>query len=265
MQKTQKVSLFESIRSKKVIGETTIENWLKPDQHKDEVLKYRSAASGKEKAKILKKLPAITPAATFDECLDHMKVKAYTNLCFVKIHQKKLKRFGDLEKVKYQLAGRIPEIAYCGLSLSGKSLDVLIHVQTHDYLYNEALVKVLFSAGMDGMRVECKELTDTMVASYDPHPYINPDAQAMTFGEAFLEVKRQYQANVERLVRQVIESGVCLSEKEEDALSLEIAHVFGSEGRSLFHEFASRNSGGDVCDYEKLYEVHLNMSDGMCW
>jgi hypothetical protein len=260
MKLNPKVSVLENCHSDKVTGETTIENWLKSDQHKDEVLKYRSAASAKEKREILKNLPAITPRATFHENLSPCNVIGYTDMLYVQITNGALWAFRNLEIARCHLVAHMPELISCSLSLSGEDLDLLIHVgglRGSFDSHGKSLVSILFRTRLEICHVRFGDLTDTMIASSDPNPFVNLHARKMTFGSSLSEQKYYCEKRIEGLIEQVISNKISLSAPQQKVLGTELAYVLGDNGRDLYHDLLKAQPEYDKSKCEKRYDKLL--------
>lgn len=248
------VSLLENIRSKTVIGEVTIENWLTSNQYKEQVLQYRAATAKRERRKLLLELPAVTPRTTYVDSV-YGEAKEHNTLCLMKVHHPNYVGEHGLGSMKRQLISSIPEILYCGLAVSGKSLDVLIRVDTPDYDDEFCSIELQFQIAMPGIVVRhCNG--DIMVASYDPERYINFDASSVIFGYDLHQERKRCQTRVLRMLEQIKQTRSPLTDGHVHDMGLEIAYAFGAEGKGLFDDFMNRDRDEEY-DWHELYAFRM--------
>ncbi|MBW7840793.1 MAG: hypothetical protein H3C36_14405, partial [Chitinophagaceae bacterium] len=117
--------------------------WLYSDKYADKVLAIRELSDKKERDKIKATLPAVTPGGTFSE-------RRATGL----INHSGLLQFDvdgvqDIKTTKQKICS-LPNVAYCGLSVSGRGLWGLIPIvePAHHKQYFEFIQKAFASMGI---------------------------------------------------------------------------------------------------------------------
>lgn len=173
------VSCFNSVRSSKPSCIVNLLDWVTTDIYKKEIEKLRKIKSKEQRDYEKKKLPAITPSGVFEAGRKINYLAQHSGIISIDIDHKDNKYLtSDLEKLKARLS-QIPEVAFCGLSVSGKGLYVLVpieHTEVHR-LYFEAL-KHYFHKSL-GIVIDkgCGDVSRLRTISYDSSYYLNKNAR----------------------------------------------------------------------------------------
>ena len=166
----------------------------------------------------------------------------------------------DWPLLKQEL-GKIPFVAYCGLSVGGRGLFLLIPIKSHtNHLGHWKALQRLFKSQNITIDEAAKNIGRLRFMSYDPSPVINHNAQV--FENVADDTQRKPTAKmlckstndpkntiykVEDCVRQIISKGIDLtSDYNSEWLKLGFSLAsLGEPGRQIFHaisQFYSRYS-----------------------
>jgi ferredoxin-like protein FixX len=221
-------------------------------RYKKSIDDIRKTDDEEERRKKKKKLlPAITPAGVFNrDNGDHL--VSYSGCLCVD-----LDHLTNLEEAKDELSS-FPGLMYCGLSVSGKGLFLLIKLAKPDkYLdHQRAIWRDLRVLGFEPDLVT-SAINRTRFVSYDPYPVVwfNPipyEKEETGKTESFetksferKDTKRQYAGNgfsdadkVERCINQIVSRQLDITANRDDWINigLALADRFGNSGRVYFHQ-----------------------------
>lgn len=261
--KIAKVSLFKSYTDKTPIDIISLYDWVTATQFADEVRRIRSFVSDKKRQNELKsKLPCITPSGIFSYCKDSNLDKHSGFIC-VDIDggesNPKLKDKDSIESIKKSLGRKLPFLAYCGLSVSGKGLYCLFPIKYPEkHLQHYFALEEMFSKIGLNIDPACKNVSRLRGASFDENPFINLNAVPFTktidksvirHKLMFTEKSNQVYTNGE--IHTVPHSLVVLikaankyqiditgDRKRWFAIGCALAYEYGENGRWAFHEFS---------------------------
>ncbi len=175
--------------------------------------------------------------------------------------------------------GRIPFVGYCGLSVGGRGLILIVPIESHEHHLEHwlALEAAFKSAGLQ-VDESTKNINRLRFITYDPDAVINHQASIFTKRLMPHEEKPrpappqrfwgQYPesdtyAEAERLVCE-LEKGYIAIADDYDAwikAAAGIAHTFGERGRDLFHRIAKLSNKYKYKENDRLY-TNLMKSGG---
>ena len=192
----------------------------------------------------------------------------------------------DIDQLKHFFAS-LDYVAYCGLSLGGLGLFVLIPIATHERHadYWRALDIMLKKLGVT-IDPATKNIARKRIMSYDPSAYCNEAAEVfrqLPRGEVQHPQQRkqpqrpQYdtaisldpndasdEARMKQAAQDAITRRIDMTENYEDWLKLgaSIANTLGESGRELYHSLSCMNSGYEHAETDRKYTSLLNSNGG---
>ena len=219
-------------------------SFLRSDAYRSEVEQLRKIADKAERDKQKAKLPAITPSGVFEGRSD-IGLLRHSGFIQIDIDYKDNLHLGNFDQLKQELI-KIKNVAYCGLSASGKGYWCLIpiaHPSKHRMHFKA--IQRWFSRRNLIIDLSGINVSRMRGVSYDPTPYFKHDAPPlMLYDEperytpvAFSEPKDDEEARVRALCTAVQKQGVYLTDvyKEWFDIGCSIANTLGESGREYFH------------------------------
>ena len=262
------VSLFENCTTATPTEDNIrLIDWLEIE-FKEEVMKYRECKYQSLKKKRKKRFPAITPSGVFYPTRSSENLFGHSGLLCVDIDGKDNPHITDWEELKNRLS-KISNVAYCGLSISGKGAFAIIPIAYPEYHRGHFNAIDLYFAHQEGLLIDtaCKDICRLRTISYDPSPYFNHDAELFRPYIDYSNMKKTSSSKISDVDMEKIES--ILNEIKESSLDITsdynewfqiayiISKVYGEDGREKFHEFSQYHSkyNAKECDY--LYNACL--------
>ncbi|MEX1014174.1 MAG: BT4734/BF3469 family protein, partial [Candidatus Paceibacterota bacterium] len=147
--------------------------WLTSIKYAHKVQAIRSSTDKKKRNKLKAGLPAVIPSGTFEGGKEMEHFVRHSGFITIDIDgedHKNLHNFGDLKC----LLSNIPEIAYCGLSVSGNGYWGLVKIaypERHKEHYF-ALENAFSRYGIN-LDAQCKNINRLRGYSFDPDTYFN--------------------------------------------------------------------------------------------
>lgn len=240
--------------------------WLNSKDYYLEVKKIRSTKNDILLKKLKSELPAITPSGVFSkrcsknlikhsgfiqfdiDCKDNLHIKNYPNLK------------NEIKKIK--------EIAYCGLSVSGKGywgLVAISNTKKHKQHF-EALYLKFKNLGII-IDKSCKDVSRLRGYSFDDNAYFNHSASKFTqiinpinntktpFNNYKVNNSISVKNSVEKNLNIIHEKRIDIAISYEDWFSIgcSIANEFGENGREYFHYLSRISNKYSISGTEKQY------------
>lgn len=169
-----------------------------------------------------------------------------------------------------------PFVAYCGRSLSGTGFFTISWTNlTEPAQYKPTYAAIAERFGADGWASDsnASSLSNYRFASFDPEPYINP--QALPYPHAEADTRKPYvaptfnvptddevMADIERILTQNPTAMISDDRTDWIRVGLAFANDFGESGRPLFHHFSSLSSKYDAQECDKKYSELLRTNRG---
>lgn len=252
------VSVFKNYFDKVPVMTMSLYEALETLAVRTKVDEVRRIEDKKARGEVKKQLFAFTPSGVFENLSAGATPLSYSGMMCVDI-DKDHNPTMDVEKTKARLSG-IAQVAYCGLSVSGGGLFLLVpvsdpaHYNLHYEFFSEMLMKYY------GLKADpaCKNIGRLRVASYDEHPYVNLRASTL-YGkqeEPQMTKRPVYQphafsghspyvkdtaAEVDRYILYLCSHGIDITDDYRQWYRIGFAFVdeFGEDGRGRFHSVSS--------------------------
>lgn len=262
-----KVSIFKNYNSPDAPQEVSLLTWLKSAKYQKEVETIRATADKEERDRLKAGLPAITPSGIFSRREEAGLVK-HSGLIQIDIDLKENQHIANFPAIKEQLQ-KLPEIAYLGLSVSGKGFWGLVPLtfpERHKEQF-EALKRDFAKWGLV-LDEKPKNVASLRGYSYDTEAYFNPQAKPYCkIWKPQPEVYRgQYSTATGNEAEKVeaclagIEAGridITGSYSEWFSLGCSLANEFGEAGRGYFHRASQYYPGYSSTEADKQFSYCL--------
>ena len=255
--------------------EINLLTWLNSKKYCIEVEKIRNTTDEAIKKILKSKLPAITPSGTFSKRCTKNLIK-HSGFIQFDIDYKDNLHIKNYENLKNEIS-KIKEVAYCGLSVSGKGywgLIAISNTKQHKEHF-EALYLKFKNLGIN-IDKSCKDVSRLRGYSFDNNAYFNHSAPKFTqVLKPKINIKtpmNNYKTNNSISVKNSVEKNLnIIQEKRIDiALSYEdwfsigcsIANEFRENGREYFHILSKMSNKYKESDTEKQYNHCLKNKYG---
>ena len=169
------VSCFKNYDTPANPKEVNLLAWLQSEKYKDTVCRIRSIEDKKKRDELKATLPAITVSGVFSYRAGKDMIK-HSGAIAIDIDFKENKHIGNFAELKIHLCN-IRNVAYCGLSVSGRGYYCIILIADPDKhkLHFKALQKIFKSYGIT-IDPACIDVCRLRGYSYDPEGYFNHNA-----------------------------------------------------------------------------------------
>ena len=240
--------------------------WLNSTKHYLEVEKIRNTTDETIKKVLKSKLPAITPSGTFSKRCAKNLIK-HSGFIQFDIDYKDNLHIKNYENLKNEIR-KIKEVAYCGLSVSGKGYWGLIPISepTKHQQHFEALLLKFKNLGIV-IDKSCKDISRLRGYSIDDDAYFNHSATK--FNQILKKATKQQQRktyiktndsntiknNVEKKINEIQQKNIDVTVGYETWFSIgcSFANEFGESGRNYFHILSKINSEYSNSKTERQY------------
>lgn len=245
------VSWIPDYFQKDKIGNVNLLDWLLMDTYKDKIDWIRQMTNKSLRDKEKAKLPAIMPAGTFSRADSAHLIKASGFMQF-DIDYKDNQHISNFMNLKDEIS-KLENIAYCGLSASGKGFWGLIPIKHPDKIKEHfIIVKETFSKYGIVLDNKPKNIVSLRGYSYDENAFFNHHAKQL---EKYYEKSQTYikgtktSINKEHPINEqyVLECIEKIEAAEIDITAIKhgyddwfsigcnFACTFGEKGREYFH------------------------------
>lgn len=268
------ISVFENYFTPGNPKPIALIKWLQAEKYRGRVEQIRLAETKAERDSLKATLPACTPSGLFKyRDGDPKNFVQHTGFIQFDIDAKGNERIGNYSDLKRHICN-IEEVAYCGLSVSGKGYWGLIPIEeperhtAHFWALCQAFQQL-------GITIDIKPRYRYSLRGYswDPEPYFNFDAKVFTdTADDPREAKpkatntkpRHYKTHrngndtrddVEALINTIQARRVDITNDFNDWLKLgyAFANEFGEAGRDYFHAVSQYYSGYTERETDKIY------------
>lgn len=217
-------------------------------RYKEQVLAVRKETDPQRRHKRKNLLPAFTPSGLFTGGRADTLIKPTALIC-IDIDKKDNQNVPDYENLKKRL-GRLPHVAFCGISAGGEGYYAIIPIACPDQFLRHfrSLQREFAEMGIT-LDPACCDISRKRFVSYDPEPYINPEAdiyeglseqRSSVISERSVhstQTEAELLAEVNKYVRLIEMKEIDITESYSNWLRIGYAlfNTFGESGRELFH------------------------------
>lgn len=274
------VSCFASYKVPKNPQPVNLLTWLTSTKYRAKVDAIRAMGDKKERDRIKATLPAITPSGLFTRREDTALLPGRHSgfICLDIDHNKHNSTITNYAHLKTQLC-RIPNVAYCGLSVSGTGFFVLIsiaHPNQHPAQFRalQLIFKQRYKIDVD----DTPDVSRLRGYSYDPAAYFNHAARP--FGGIYTPApqkptyrnNRDYsqtagssssvettRSNVEDVLTQLRGRSADMTgdNRQWFEIGCSLANEFGEHGREYFHDVSQYYPGYQSGETDRKFDYAL--------
>ncbi|MEN7550101.1 BT4734/BF3469 family protein [Rapidithrix thailandica] len=243
--------------------------WLRCEKYANKVLEIRAVEAPEERRLLKAQLPLITPSGTF-RYRSEENLLAYSGLIQFDIDKKDNLHIANFDELK-TLLQNLQNVAYCGLSVSGRGYWGLVPVAyPHKHrAHFEAFEEDFFRLGIRLDSIP-KNISSGRGYSYDPEAYFNP--RARVYQRLKTRVKTAWKPPETRLnqgssdeecIRQLVEK-ICLHRRDITAsyeawfqIGCALANTLGEAGREYFHTLSQFHPDYTVAATDRQFNACL--------
>ena len=275
------VSLFANVVSTTPVATVDLWTFLLTTSYQNIVDEYRGTKDPDIRAKIKKfEIPCVTVAGVFDTRAKKRLQHLHSGYICIDIDGKQNPRVkGRWNLVKNMLKERISSLCYAGLSVGGDGLCCIFRIayperhKAHFYALVDEIQErtplIVDESGSDVVRLR--------VASYDPHPYFNPDAPPYLYYKpnkysAPRRVKKARKAVMDVATKQRAYSLIKIIQKKQiditvgravwKSIGQALASEFGpEEGLRLFHLVSKWHPDYDPTECDEMFDWCIKNHD----
>jgi len=260
------VSCFENCQST-VPKEICLLNWLTHTFYKEKVEQLRGLQDESLQKIIKASLPAITPSGLFSHRSEKDLVKHSGFIAF-DIDYKDNLHIDNFHQLKEQLS-KIPNVAYCGLSVRGKGFWGLVPVpESTPDIHKQRFASLAKDFKVFGINLDPsgKDVCRLRIYSWDPHPYFNHNAKVYTKILPSLPVKTirpdysDTRDRVEAIIEQIKSNRIDITQAYEDEwfmIASGLANEFGEGGRGYFHTVSMFHPEYNATKTDRMFDSVL--------
>jgi hypothetical protein len=268
------VSRFRNYNTVNDPNDVNLLDWLNSMEEKESVLKLRELKNKEERDKVKASLPAITPSGTFYHRSEKGFIK-HSGFIQFDIDQKDSLHILNFGKLKEQIS-KIPNVAYCGLSVSGTGYWGLVPIADPDKHthYFKKLQRCFRKLGIV-IDPAPRSIASLRGSSYDEDAYFNHQAVALTcwdestytkptnkFNYSGSKDERMVQACLQEIIRKKLD--ITTSYETWFVLGCSIAHTFGEKGRSYYHQLSQFHPKYNQTETDRKYNECLRPCELPC-
>lgn len=245
------VSCFKSYAGKEPKSVNLL-TWLTSDKYADQIRELRTITDKSKRDEIKAKLPAITVSGIFDPVRREANLVKHSGMICIDIDLKGNEGITNFLELKEELF-KIRNVAYAGLSASGKGFFLIIPIQypkRHKQQF-KAVQKDLYQYGIT-IDMAPQNVASLRGYSYDSEALFRHDAipyqkqfcrrlpnQPKTHRRNFARTRNttDTKAKVEALIQQIVDRKIDITGAESDwfRLACAFANEFREIGRGYFH------------------------------
>ncbi|MCC5906017.1 MAG: PriCT-2 domain-containing protein [Balneolaceae bacterium] len=231
-------------------GITPLMRFLKSDRHADKVNHIQQIEDKQERDQIKATLPAITPSGTFSTRKESGLIE-HSGLLQFDIDFQDNSHITNYGELKTQLCN-IENVAYCGLSVSGKGYWGLIPIK-HPERHKDHFRALKKQFEQIGLTIDEKPSNVAALRgySYDPESYFNHAAVPFTLLDKPepRKIERKHfdndsRSDVEQLIEKIQANRIDITTGYDAWLKIgfALAEEFGESGRDYFHAVSQFHS-----------------------
>lgn len=276
-----KISLYQGVKDN---TGTVVDlmSFLNDRSHEGEIKHLRSVEDPEERKRIKQNLPCATISGVFNPTRKRDNLQQHSGLIVLDFDAKDNPNVTDWEALKTQCS-KVPQIAYCSLSVSGKGVFMIIplaHPSMHEKQF-EALVNDFKSVGLV-VDPSGSDVSRLRFVSFDEKPYYNPNAipyrkieiepqqvrETAIMTSHYMQQPFVYDANdtlakAEYLCQELEARKIDITQGYYNWLTVGFAlSELGESGRSLYHMVSSVNSKYKPEETDRKYSECLRTRNG---
>lgn len=254
------VSIYNGVRD--VYGTTCkLGAFLFDEKHVSEIEHLRTLPTKEERNAIKKRLPQACISGIFQPTRKSDNLVKHSGLICLDVDRKDNQDIDNWADLKQELV-KLPQVAYISLSVSGNGYFVIIPLRYPDYHKGQfEQLKRDFSKMGIIIDPACGDVTRMRCLSYDPHPYINPEA--VPYEGYYVEPKPSinylYSGDgvldkVAKCCERIEANGIDITGDYQSWFTVGCALAsLGEQGRQFFHVCSSQNPKYNRAETDKKF------------
>ncbi len=267
------ISIFANYWSVDEPQKINLMTWLTSAKYEKEVEAIRAIEDKSSRDKLKAKLPAITVSGTFSKRCKAGLIQ-HSGLIAIDIDWKDNQHIGNFYELKTELC-KIQNVAYCGLSVSGRGYFVVIPI---DYPERHEAHFDALREDFDKFRIviddSCRNVDRLRGYSYDPDgyfrhdakpysKYIEPTPQTYTPRNNSFPIGSEAE-KVEAILQQIEMNRIDITSSYQTwrDIGFALANEFGQAGRDYFHRVSQFHSKYNFQETDKQFDRGLKGKGG---
>lgn len=253
------ISIYNGVRD--VYGITgTVWTFLTDREHIQEIEHLRSLPTKEKRNEAKKRLPQACISGVFSPTRKADNLIKHSRLICVDIDRQDNLQIDNWDEVKQEL-GKLPFIAYIGLSVSGNGYFAIIPLRYPDY-HRQQFEQLKRDFGRMGINIDvaCGDVCRMRTISYDPAPYINRNAVSYEgyYVEPKPPVSYQYSGDAMDKVAKCCDlieaSGIDVTSDYRSWITIGFALAsLGEQGRQFYHACSMQNQAYNHAETDKKF------------
>lgn len=270
------ISIFANYVSKEPANTFKLLHFLQSEDFRTEVEQIRTIEDKTQRDRLKAALPCMTPSGVFAPTRLAENLVLHSGFIQFDIDNKGNENINDWSAVRDELK-KIPEIAYCGLSVSGRGVWGLIPI-AYPAKHKEHFSALAHEFQEIGLKLDSapQNVASLRGYSFDEKAFYNHTAKtffkihvANARNEPSKKLSLQYTSThfkesekTEYLIKQIVNYKIDITSNYNDWLAIGSAFAceFGEAGRGYFHEVSQFYSGYKPAEADKQYTACLRCS-----
>jgi hypothetical protein len=259
------VSLFSSCKDTNPT-KVNLLHLLQSNVYKEKVEALRQIENPERRDEAKKMLPGFTPSGLFSK-REASSLISHSGLIGIDIDYKENLHISNFLELKEQIS-KLPTVAYCGLSVSGKGFWCLVPIKDPEKHREHFLaLEKAFEFHEITVDAACKDVSRLRFCSYDPDAYFNHSAKIFfktptlstpptltALPNYILEIQKE-EEKVIQCIQQIERKGVDITSTYRAwfEIACSLANTFGEHGRELFHRISRNYSKYDYTETDRKF------------
>lgn len=234
---------------------------------REEITKIRATEDKVVRSALKRQLLCATISGMFEPTRSGKNLKEHSSFICLDIDGQDNSNIKDWEQLKWQLAA-IQQIAYAGLSVSGKGLFLLIPIK-YPSCHKGHFLQLSEDFSQMGITLDrnCSDICRLRTKSLDDHPYVNEHALVYNKVKVIERPKPSFVADISvnsgsNIIGQVAQCCKLIAEKGIDITStydswMKVGFALaslGESGRQFFHLCSSQNEKYDKRETDRKFD-----------
>lgn len=254
------ISVYNGVRD--VYGTTyTLREFLSDTGHIQEIEYLRTLQTKEERNAIKRRLPQACVSGIFQPTRKADNLVKHSGLICVDIDRKDNQDIDNWTDLKQELA-KLPQVAYISLSVSANGYFLILPLRYPEF-HKQQFEQLKRDFSKMGITIDpaCGDVSRLRCLSYDPHPYINPEA--VPYEGYYVEPKPfinyQYSGDgvldkVAKCCERIEANGIDITGDYQSWFTVGCALAsLGEQGRQFFHACSGQNPKYNRAETDKKF------------
>ena len=254
------VSIYNGVRD--VYGTTCkLRAFLFDKKHVSEIERLRSLPTKEERNAIKRRLPQACISGIFQPTRKADNLVKHSGLICLDVDRKDNQDIDNWAYLKQELS-KLPQVAYISLSVGGNGYFLILPLRYPEF-HKQQFEQLKRDFAKMGITIDpaCGDVTRMRCLSYDPYPYINPDA--VPYEGYYMEPKPfinyQYSGDgvldkVAKCCERIEANGIDITGDYQSWFTVGCAVAsLGEQGRQFFHACSGQNPKYNRAETDKKF------------